>query len=217
MKTKSQIRLDGTDVIVHANEIYYLSNSTDSTLCNYLIKGVLSLNFHSSEKSKPLSIFIGDHDVINSVNKALQEIPSGAMGGFCFFNEIGRKALTAFIHEQLLNQSASMVILYGFNEIRFSSESVLKHLQDIDRMLHSLRKLQSEFGVPILLAGTTKIKHDDDNRCIPAFSSRWPEVEITSNACYDIKIKKGYLKLFHLPKENPAPSKPLSPSDLDPE
>ena len=205
MKTKNQIKLNGTDVIVGSNEQYYLSYPVESNLCEYLVRDVLSYNFSNDKKQKPFSCFIGDHTVLNSVNKTLQSSPSGAIGNFCYLSETSTWVLKEFIYQQLVRHNPSFILLYGFNEIRFDEESELKRTEDIDFMLHDLRKFQNEFHIPILLAGTTSNKYGDGNRCIPAFSKKWPEVEVTTNACYDIKAKLGHYKLFHLPKENPAP------------
>lgn len=204
MKSKNQIILDGTNVVIGPNEMFYLSYSTEKVLCDFLIKRVLANNFRPDERTKPLSIFIGDHEVINSVNKAIHEIPSGAMGNLSFLSETRTHALKEFIHQQLKSQKHSMLILSGFNEIKFVDRSEHERNCDIDMMLVNLRKLQSEFEIPILIAGTTK--HGDENTCVPALSSHWSEVEVYSNECYDIKAKVGHFKLFHLPKENPAPT-----------
>jgi hypothetical protein len=206
MKTKNQIRLNGTDVTVGPNELYYLSYPIDTTLCEFLLRNVLSYNFSTDNKSKPFSCFIGDHTILNTVNKTLHDVPSGAIGNFCYLSETSSGVLKEFMYEQLVKHDPSFILLFGFNEIRFDDESELKRAEDLDFMLDDMRKFQNEFdNVPIILAGATPIKYGDDDRCIPAFPKKWPEVEVNTSAYYNIKAKVGHFKLFKIPRANPAP------------
>jgi hypothetical protein len=205
MKTKNQIRINGTDVIIGPKDLYYLSYPIDLTLSEFLIRDVLSYNFSKDTTSSPFSCFIGDHAILNRINKTLHDVPSGAIGNFCYLSETTTWVLKELMYQQLVRHNPSFVLLFGFNSIRFDEESELKRSEDLDFMLDDLRKFQNEFNVPILLAGTTNIKYGDENRLIPALSKKWPEVEVNTSACFRIKAKLGDLKLFHIPQANPGP------------
>ena len=97
MKTKNQIKINGTDIIVGPNEQYYLSYPIDVTLCEFLVRNVLTYNYSSDKTSTPFSCFIGDHTVLNSLNKALHDVPSGALGNFCYLSETSTQPLKEFI------------------------------------------------------------------------------------------------------------------------
>ena len=166
MKTKNQIKINGTDIIVGPNEQYYLRYPIDVTLCEFLVRNVLTYNYSSDKTSKPFSCFIGDHTVLNRLNKALHDVPSGVIGNFCYLSETSTQPLKEFIYEQLVRHNPSFILLYGFNAIRFDEKSELNHTEDLDFMFHDLRKFQNEFGVPILLAGTTPMRSGDDDNCV---------------------------------------------------
>lgn len=131
-----------------------------------------------------------------------------------FFSDITTDQLLEFLHQRIVNDGITFVIIYGIHNIALNKKDAADLMADLDYFLSNLRKLQNEAlannnPCTIMLLCLSHPRYADENNCIPAFNPEWP-VEINTKNSRDI-IKKvfpiGCAKLFEIPKDNPKPTK----------
>lgn len=204
------LKIQGTDAFVSPFEICAIGYPMESYLQDFIFCNVVKFNWeiNSRYRSKPPVQFIVGLDLatlaFSSAN--FKQMPKG-------FTIVTLTANPDEILESIYNHLSasrpSALILSGFQNIEFVSESAEGRRLDIEYMLNQFRKFQKElYPLPILITSRVHPRDAERRSFVPLIElNRKFNFELATDRDYSIAgAPLDYFKLYHLMRsaENPV-------------